>query len=109
MEPARITLLIRPGCHLCDFAREALARVRASTGVAWVEVDVESDPELEHSYGGRVPVVLLDGAEHDYFRVDEERLRRDLGPPPRPAGGAAPEPTRPPARPGRARWVRSVG
>lgn len=78
MEAARITLLIRPGCHLCDFAREALARVRDDTGVDWVEVDVQSDPELERDYGGRVPVVLLDGAEHDYFRVDEERLRHDL-------------------------------
>jgi glutaredoxin len=102
MEPARITLFIRPGCHLCDFAREALARVREATGLAWVEVDVESDPELEREYGGRVPVVLLDGAEHDYFRVDEERLRRDLGPPP--AGRPPPD-----GRPHRPGWVRSVG
>lgn len=80
MEPTRITLLIRPGCHLCDYAREALARVRAATGVSWVEVDVESDPALERDYGGRVPVVLLDGVEHDYFRVDEDRLRRHLQP-----------------------------
>jgi glutaredoxin len=78
MESARITLLTRPGCHLCDFAREALARVRADTGVDWVEVNVASDPELERDYGSRIPVVLLDGVEHDYFRVDEERLRRDL-------------------------------
>lgn len=78
MVPTRITLLIRPGCHLCEYAREALARVRAATGVSWAEVDVESDPQLEQDYGGRVPVVLLDGAEHDYFRVDEQRLLRDL-------------------------------
>ncbi|MPZ26315.1 MAG: glutaredoxin family protein [Micromonosporaceae bacterium] len=80
MEAARITLLTRPGCHLCEFAREAVERVRVATGVAWVEVDVAGDPELEREFGGRVPVVLLDGAEHDYFRVDEERLLRDLRP-----------------------------
>jgi glutaredoxin len=78
MEAVRITLLTRSGCHLCEFAREAVARVHAATGAGWVEVDVDTDPELQRDYGGRVPVVLLDGAEHDYFRVDEERLRRAL-------------------------------
>jgi glutaredoxin len=76
MESARITLLTRPGCHLCEYAREAVARVGAATGVSWVEASVESDPELEREYGDRVPVVLLDGREHDYFRVDEDRLTR---------------------------------
>lgn len=78
VDGARITLLTRSGCHLCEFAREAVTRVRDATGVSWVEVDVASDPELEQEFGGRVPVVLLDGAEHDYFRVDEQRLLRDL-------------------------------
>lgn len=78
MEQVRITLLTRDGCHLCEFAREALARVRDITGEPWIEIDVDSDPELEQEYGGRVPVVLLDGREHDYFRVDEERLVQDL-------------------------------
>lgn len=78
MAHTRITLLTRSGCHLCDFAREALARVRETTGVTWTEVNVESDPELERDYGGRVPVVLLDGREHDYFRVDEARLTRAI-------------------------------
>ncbi len=78
MAQPRITLLTRPGCHLCEYAREALERVTAVTGVGWVEVSVESDPELEREYGERIPVVLLDGVEHDYFRVDEARLLRDL-------------------------------
>jgi glutaredoxin len=79
---ARITLLTRPNCHLCEPAREAVVRVHAATGVSWVEVDVESDPELEREYGGRIPVVLLDGREHDYFRVEEDRLLADLAGPP---------------------------
>jgi glutaredoxin len=76
MESARVTLLTRPGCHLCEFARETVTRVCATTGVSWVEVSVDSDPEIEREYGDRVPVVLLDGREHDYFRVDEDRLTR---------------------------------
>lgn len=78
METPRITLLGRPQCHLCEYAREALERVRAATGASWVEVSVESDPELEAEYGGRVPVILLDGQEHSWFRVEEQRLSRDL-------------------------------
>lgn len=76
-----MTLFTRPGCHLCEYAREALERVQAASGETWVEVSVESDLELEREYGDRVPVVLLDGREHDYFRVDEGRLLRDLAAP----------------------------
>ena len=75
----RLTLVTRPGCHLCDVAKEAMDRIAADTGEGWTELDVESDIALEREYGDRVPVVLLDGREHGYWRVEEERLRRDLG------------------------------
>ncbi|GLY23582.1 glutaredoxin family protein [Micromonospora echinospora] len=75
---ARLMLITRPGCHLCDDAREALARVVAVTGDRWTERDVTGDLELEREYGDRLPVVLLDGREHGYWRVEEERLLRDL-------------------------------
>jgi len=76
---ARLTLITRPGCHLCDVAHEALARVAATAGVDWTVVSVENDLELEREYGDRVPVILLDGREHGYWRVEEDRLLRDLG------------------------------
>jgi glutaredoxin len=75
MSEPRIRLLTRPGCHLCEVAAETLERI----GEPWVEVDIEADPELDAEYGDRIPVVLLDGREHGYWRVEEERLRRDLG------------------------------
>ncbi|GGM57183.1 glutaredoxin family protein [Dactylosporangium sucinum] len=74
----RLTLLTRPGCHLCDDAKEAMARVAAATGEEWTEVDITGDDRLEEEYGFRIPVVLLDGREHGYWRVEEERLLRDL-------------------------------
>jgi hypothetical protein len=46
--------------------------------MAWSERDVDSDPELAYKYGDRVPVVLLRGAEHGFWRVDETRLLADL-------------------------------
>jgi len=69
-----VTLITRPGCHLCEVAAQALDRI----GEPWTELDVESDIELEREYGDRVPVILLDGREHGYWRVEEDRLRRDL-------------------------------
>jgi glutaredoxin len=75
---ARITLISRAGCHLCDDARAILAAVAAEEGVAWDEVDVDGTGNLADEYGDRVPVVLLDGSEHAYWRVDPERLRAAL-------------------------------
>ena len=78
-ETARLQLLTRAGCHLCDVAAETLTRIGAEAGLTPVAVDVDADPELQAEFGDRVPVVLLDGREHSYFTVDVPRLRRDLG------------------------------
>jgi glutaredoxin len=74
----RITLYTRAGCHLCEDARAVLDRVREQTGEGYDEVDIATDPELTAEYGDRIPVVLLDGKEHGYWRVEEQRLLRDL-------------------------------
>lgn len=75
MAEPRLTLVTRTGCHLCEVAKEALDRI----GEPWTELDVDSDIELAREYSDRVPVILLDGREHGYWRVEESRLRRDLG------------------------------
>jgi len=75
----RLGLVTRVGCHLCDEAKVAMDRITVATGERWVEIDVDADVELEREYGDRVPVVLLDGREHGYWRVEEDRLLRDLG------------------------------
>jgi hypothetical protein len=71
----RLTLISRAGCHLCEVAEQTLDRVAPGQ---WAKVDVDSDIELERDYGDRVPVLLLDGKEHGYWRIEEDRLRRDL-------------------------------
>ena len=76
---ARLRLLTREGCHLCESAAATLQGIAAGAGLVVVTVDVDTDPELRAEYGDRVPVVLLDGREHSYFDVDVSRLRRDLG------------------------------
>ena len=76
--PVRLTLISLADCHLCDVAKEAIARVAEQAGVGWRDVDVAADQALLDEYWDRVPVILLDGKEHGYWRVEEERLRRDL-------------------------------
>jgi Glutaredoxin-like domain (DUF836) len=77
--PARITLLSKPGCHLCGPAREVIERVAADLGVTWVELSILDDPELTAAYSEKIPVTLVDGAQHAVWRVSESRLRRALG------------------------------
>ncbi|MEV4074676.1 glutaredoxin family protein [Nonomuraea fuscirosea] len=74
----RITLLGKPGCHLCDDAREVIARVAGELGVPWEEVSIESSAELTEKYWEMIPVTLVDGVQHDFWRVDEARLRAAL-------------------------------
>jgi glutaredoxin len=76
----RVTLYGRPGCHLCDEARVVIERVCAELGEGFVEVDVDQDPALLDRYAEEIPVTLVDGRQHDFWRVDEARLRAALGP-----------------------------
>lgn len=76
--PTRVVLLGRDGCHLCDEAREVVARVCGTLGVSWSERSVDDDPVLRARYTDEVPVVLVDGAEHAHWRVDASALRAAL-------------------------------
>ena len=69
-----VTLYTRPGCHLCDDAREAIQRVRERTRFSLVEIDIESDDALHRAYLERIPVVELDGEELFEHFVDEATL-----------------------------------
>jgi len=75
---ARITLIGKPGCHLCDEAREVVAAVAAEVGVGWEERSILDDPALEQRYAEQIPVTLVDGRQHDFWRVSADRLRAAL-------------------------------
>jgi glutaredoxin len=78
MTVARITLLSRPGCHLCDEARQVISRVAGDLGVGWEERDITQSESDLREYWEKIPVTLVDGVQHDFWRVSEERLRRAL-------------------------------
>ncbi len=77
-----VTFLTRAGCGLCSKAKTVLDGLQQEFGftVDVVDIDavVDERPELRAEYGDRVPVVLLDGSEHSYWEVDEERFRKDI-------------------------------
>jgi glutaredoxin len=84
--PARVRLLTRVGCHLCEEARAVVAQVCAERGETYEEVDLDTaavdDPALLRRYTDEVPVTFVDGAQHAYWRVDPARLRTALVQPP---------------------------
>ena len=74
----RVTLIAKPGCHLCDVAREVIAAVTEELGEQVQEINMLADPVLIERYAEMIPVTLVDGAQHDYWRVSAERLRAAL-------------------------------
>jgi hypothetical protein len=74
----RVVVLTRTGCHLCDEAIAQVAAVCAETGDAYALIDIDGDPELQRRYTDQVPVTFVDGAQHDFWRVDPVRLKAAL-------------------------------
>jgi hypothetical protein len=75
---ARVLLYGKPGCHLCDDARAVIERVCADLGEAYEEISILDDPALMDRFGEEIPVTFVDGRQHDFWRVDEGRLRAAL-------------------------------
>jgi len=68
----------RPGCGLCDEAREVVMAERERTPFSYQEIDISADDALELEYGVRIPVVLVDGVEVFEIRVDPGQLSETL-------------------------------
>ena len=75
MPDHHVTLITREGCHLCDDASVLLRELRDELGFGYDELDVDADRDRRNEYSDRVPVILIDGKEHGYWRVEEARFR----------------------------------
>jgi len=73
-----VTLIGKPGCHLCDDAQSVVDKVCGELGVPWERKDITGDKDLHDQYWEQIPVVLVDGEQHTFWRVDEARLRKEL-------------------------------
>ena len=77
-DPIRIDIYSRPGCHLCDEAKEIIERVRSRYPFALQVINIETDPALETAYGMEIPVVTINGNKAFKYRVDENELTRKV-------------------------------
>ncbi|MGM9471636.1 glutaredoxin family protein [Pseudarthrobacter sp. YS3] len=78
MAKPEIVLITKADCHLCADARDAVERVTASLGLGWTEQSVDQLPELRERYAEEIPVLLVDGIQRDFWKIDEIRLARVL-------------------------------
>ena len=81
MASASLTLISKPGCHLCDDAREVVTSVMAEVGtrpgapnLTLDEVSILDDADLHDRYVEEIPVLLINGRVHNYWRIDPNRL-----------------------------------
>lgn len=74
----RVTLYTRAGCHLCDEAKERLARARRSAPFDLEEIDIDADPELRARYNEEVPVIAINGRKAFKYHVEEASFLRKL-------------------------------
>ena len=75
---SRVVVYTKPGCHLCEDACAAVARISGDVGVSWTAQDISRDEALMAQWAEYVPVIVVDGEVHDWFRVREDRLRAAL-------------------------------
>jgi glutaredoxin len=73
-----VTIYSRQGCHLCEAAHQLLASVQEELVFEIDLVDIDGDAELIKLYSDQVPVIHIDGAHHDFYKVDLERFRSSL-------------------------------
>ena len=83
MNRAHVELLTRAGCGICERVHGRLAELADELDFDLSSTDVDAaaaagDSGLRAEFGDRLPVVLLDGREHSYWDIDEERLRSDI-------------------------------
>ena len=75
----QLVLISKPGCHLCDDARDAILEVlKDFPNVSFEEKNMLDDQKLIDAYSEEIPVVLIDGKQHSFWRVDSERLSEAL-------------------------------
>ena len=75
----RVVIYTRPGCHLCDVAREVIAAERSRRTFEFDEIDISLDDSLEKEFGIRIPVVAVDGEERFEVEVDPQEFAALFG------------------------------
>jgi len=75
--PIELTLMTRPGCHLCEEMKEAIVEAARGLEIRLREVDISRNAELEREFGNDIPVLFVNGSKAFKHRaaIPELRLR----------------------------------
>lgn len=55
-----------------------VAGVTEDLGLTWEDVDATRDPALIDRFAEEIPVLMVDGVQRDFWRIDPKRLTRLL-------------------------------
>ena len=75
---ANVTIYSRHGCHLCDVMKDEVAQIQKDLEFTIEIIYIDKNTELEEKYGEQVPVILINGEIHDFFKLNETRFRKAL-------------------------------
>ena len=73
-----VTIYSRSGCHLCDVALSEIEKFKSEFDFNIEKILIDENLELEKKYGEEVPVILINGKPHDFFRIDKDRFRNAM-------------------------------
>jgi glutaredoxin len=75
---ATVTIYSRPGCHLCDVAKEVMLSSGCEGEFVLQEVNIDDDLSLRDRYGNDIPVIFINGVKAFKHRVDPREFKRKL-------------------------------
>lgn len=75
---ASVVVYSRPGCHLCEEAKEAIAAAQCADEYTLDEINIENDPDLLKRYRYDIPVIIINGVEAFRHRLTTDEFRRKL-------------------------------
>ena len=75
---AHVTIYSKPGCHLCDEAKEAIQSAGCGDQFTLTEINIETDPELMAKYRYDIPVIAINGVDSFMHRIDKTEFRERI-------------------------------
>ena len=75
---AHVILYTRPGCHLCEEARQEMLAARCADEYTLEEVNIETVPALMEQYGYEIPVIVINGIKAFKYRLTATEFKRRL-------------------------------
>jgi glutaredoxin len=73
-----VTVYSKPGCHLCDEAKEAIRAAGCNDQITLTEINIENDPELMSKYRYDIPVIAINGVDTFMHRIDPTEFRERI-------------------------------